>query len=959
MEKNEIKKIYDDTLKNEIDCLDAINKKVKIFDVFYPENELKGVNQYVKVTDEFFAKCSKALEKIEQEKSCEMADKLVEENTPISDDDAKARKQIQNLEKAIEYYGDSNEEKKNKVRRIIAEHEEKEKIAEADEIVRKFLPIKCRDDYYEIDKACKIYEHAGCDSKANKLNAALRKYDELTKKYEKKYEKKRARRQRVSNFFGFFGDAFEWICDVMPYVLRTLILVILPIGLCAFAGWVLFAHSLQIRLITGCASTGGLIFVWVVVTIGVLALSIANLVNIPEWDEEEGRFWAGIIIFGLLCGSMYPFLIYESVAVLETPYHIANHIEITLDKTEIYSTGYLEYTYSLKNNTGYDFRIESTLVSYLNNELFDEHGITILKDRIDKDDTVTFRWLSNDKKILNASQDEIGFVFFIESTESRNNDNAYYHKPYERIVIKSNDFLDHSEEKYNEAIENYKNENYYDAYKTLKNLYSYKESSHYTYEAEKALSKQANADLENGEYIRAYKSFQELYRWNSDYGNKMREAESKQKDYANNLAKKGKIEEALAAYQALTDLGIKVDDNISQHLNFLYALQLAEDHKFDEAKKIIDKIGDYKQKYDFNELIEYGKSLSKEGKIEEAITAFEVLKALGASFNDPDRLSEYVHYTYAVQLVADHKFDEAKAIFLELGSYKDCVNYYLYEVDYQRAIYLYEQGKYTEAQPIFESLNTYSKSKQYYQDCVCQTAIKYFNEGNYVESFKIFDQNTSSSFYTEYMNNIIDIVDKKTTDLVVNNKFQEAYDYLNTYGQDRISVRYNKYSYVKNAVIDNIYGNLVNKFGIKKLILPETITTLTSSTISGAILEEIVLPSTLTEIKSNAFRGCRITKPLYIPEGFTTFENSAFASMSGLTELHIPSTAVNFGKYMFDNTQYTLDKIYYNGTKDDLLSKVSMSGDWLYGYNGRTSTLKIYCTDFTYYCLGSQWVENN
>lgn len=86
--------------------------------------------------------------------------------------------------------------------------------------------------------------------------------------------------------------------------------------------------------------------------------------------------------------------------------------------------------------------------------------------------------------------------------------------------------------------------------------------------------------------------------------------------------------------------------------------------------------------------------------------------------------------------------------------------------------------------------------------------------------------------------------------------------------------------------------------GIKKLIVPSTVQTISRYAFNGSDIEEIILPNGLTTIEHRTFSGSAI-KSITIPETVTSIESSAFDDCKNLTEITLPKNLTTLGESAF------------------------------------------------------------
>lgn len=103
---------------------------------------------------------------------------------------------------------------------------------------------------------------------------------------------------------------------------------------------------------------------------------------------------------------------------------------------------------------------------------------------------------------------------------------------------------------------------------------------------------------------------------------------------------------------------------------------------------------------------------------------------------------------------------------------------------------------------------------------------------------------------------------------------------------------------------------------LKKVILPEGVTTIGDGAFSFADITEIVLPTTLEIIGNDSFRSTEISM-LSLPQGLKTIGMTAFCWCSNLTQLIIPSSVISIGDYSLPSNYNTT--IVLEGTTYGLL----------------------------------------
>lgn len=135
-------------------------------------------------------------------------------------------------------------------------------------------------------------------------------------------------------------------------------------------------------------------------------------------------------------------------------------------------------------------------------------------------------------------------------------------------------------------------------------------------------------------------------------------------------------------------------------------LRLISEEKYDQARDLFVKLGDYKDSIEKVEeaqnYLDYKEAdqLIKDCKHEEA---WEIFDNLGAFLDSENRAKE-ARYIYAVELYNNGKYDEASLIFINLGDYKESKTYVAGTIltsfgemqlaVYKKAVDYYENGYY-------------------------------------------------------------------------------------------------------------------------------------------------------------------------------------------------------------------------------------------------------------------------
>ncbi len=112
---------------------------------------------------------------------------------------------------------------------------------------------------------------------------------------------------------------------------------------------------------------------------------------------------------------------------------------------------------------------------------------------------------------------------------------------------------------------------------------------------------------------------------------------------------------------------------------------------------------------------------------------------------------------------------------------------------------------------------------------------------------------------------------------------------------------------------------------LRKVILPDGVTTIGNDAFNFADITEIVLPTTLEIIGNDSFRSTQISM-LSLPQGLKTIGTRAFYWCSSLTQLIIPSSVTSIGNYSLP-TNYGIT-IVFEETTYQLLDGDKFENSW-------------------------------
>lgn len=104
----------------------------------------------------------------------------------------------------------------------------------------------------------------------------------------------------------------------------------------------------------------------------------------------------------------------------------------------------------------------------------------------------------------------------------------------------------------------------------------------------------------------------------------------------------------------------------------------------------------------------------------------------------------------------------------------------------------------------------------------------------------------------------------------------------------------------KGNKLTEIPGGSFTRSGIKKIIIPESVTSIGERAFEGCeSLEEVKLPSGLESLGIAAFTDCKKLKSIKLPDSLTEIGQAAFYGCESLNNVTIPSGVKRLGGYMF------------------------------------------------------------
>ena len=232
------------------------------------------------------------------------------------------------------------------------------------------------------------------------------------------------------------------------------------------------------------------------------------------------------------------------------------------------------------------------------------------------------------------------------------------------------------------------------------------------------------------------------------------------------------------------------------------------------------------------------------------------------------------------------------------------------ENSYQNALNLYNQGRYEEAKPLFEELGSYKDSRNYYdwccshienaaKDAVYDYAMSLYSQEKYGEAvsalYEIYGHKDSETKIDE----IKDAAYAKAETLEKLGDYVGARSVLEQFGSEITdSDLYKAYSYA----IQGDFAKAVS-YGLTVVFIPEGTDVIPDNYFKDEYgyndLKKVVLPSTLTSIGASAFYGCKQLTEINLPDGLVTIGKAAFQSCTGLKSIQLPSGLLSISDNAF------------------------------------------------------------
>lgn len=274
----------------------------------------------------------------------------------------------------------------------------------------------------------------------------------------------------------------------------------------------------------------------------------------------------------------------------------------------------------------------------------------------------------------------------------------------------------------------------------------------------------AVAMLENGEYDEAEAAFALMAEENyEDSYTRLKEIEYLRGE---ELMKSGDWEDAITRFEASN--GYPGAAEGIEEANYQLAVAVMESGDYAGALEAFEPLGDYKDLAERTELCYYHLTMDalENGKLDEALAnrgelneehLAELEQAIGlkgiAFYKEEqdDRAEEYfqyvkdeklraqytaAHYDRAIQRLTDGKYDEAMALFIELGEYEDCAERIL-EIHYLKGVQYAAEGEYALALEELTAAGDYSDAKERFVAISYDYGVALLNAERAVDAYNV------------------------------------------------------------------------------------------------------------------------------------------------------------------------------------------------------------------------------
>ncbi len=268
---------------------------------------------------------------------------------------------------------------------------------------------------------------------------------------------------------------------------------------------------------------------------------------------------------------------------------------------------------------------------------------------------------------------------------------------------------------------------------------------------------------------------------------------------------------------------------------------------------------------------------------------------------------------------------------------------------YQSAIALYNGKSYEQAKAAFEELGTYKDSAEWVSKCdnailEVQLEQKYkaadalYNDKKYKEAYtafyEIIDYKDSNARLEAMMDemNVLATVAADIGDYTAAYNYLDAVYYNTSVGSPAYSKLMHACSYAKNGQYKDAVA-----LGLTKIVIPSGTEEISNSMFEGCTgLKEIVMPDTVIRVGDYAFSGCTGIEKMTMSKNLRIVGRSAFANCDGLDKLVLPISLESIVLYGLNSIA---GEIHYEGTTAQwaMVTKTESTQKVIYCSNGQVN----------------------
>lgn len=196
-------------------------------------------------------------------------------------------------------------------------------------------------------------------------------------------------------------------------------------------------------------------------------------------------------------------------------------------------------------------------------------------------------------------------------------------------------------------------------------------------------------------------------------------------------------------------------DDLSSECFYNEAVVLSDNKNYDKALSLLkEKIPKYKKTKSLQTklFIDIGDSCSSQGKISDAVDAYETAKKLGdkESAAKIENIASSI-YSNAQKQYALHLYDPASKKFCQIKSYKNA-DFMSQQCLYEQALLLFQDREYDLALANFQKIKTFKDSIGMQKECIYQKAKMLSNYDSIVQLWQIPDYRDTQALLKKVQN---------------------------------------------------------------------------------------------------------------------------------------------------------------------------------------------------------------